>query len=383
MAGPDPKRMYIAINSQNLDALKPEKPYWSKPFVFVNPSGTGTKYTSLQAAMILQKMKVVDFLLDQPSVDLTVKSTDGKNTVMIAVEAKMGVGTLEKILHKLDLRCLSEVDSSGKGPIDYAEPGTDVYEFLHSMGCKTRHEKEVAMAGFFGESVKGTVPGVSEHQRRRKVGNSPRKKAEKKTSSSGTSHSSSEEELKSPQPSEAPCSSEEEDDTLWRHFDDIDALEQALRAYIDEWGKDHDDGKSCAHWLRSVARARETGKTEKLLTKWNATIQGLNTSNGDEHEDETVDSVTKNARKKATRGRSTERASSAASGNVGSGHPRGRRTSSATVDPEAVKLFFSGKAGDQVNLRNTGKHTHRLTFVVASRSASVAPSEKRTDGEDK
>lgn len=38
MAGPDPKRMYIAINSQNLDALKPEKPYWSKPFVFVNPS---------------------------------------------------------------------------------------------------------------------------------------------------------------------------------------------------------------------------------------------------------------------------------------------------------------------------------------------------------
>ncbi|CDJ58120.1 hypothetical protein, conserved [Eimeria maxima] len=125
MAGPDPKRMYIAINSQNLDALKPEKPYWSKPFVFVNPSGTGTKYTSLQAAMILQKMKVVDFLLDQPSVDLTVKSTDGKNTVTVAVEAKMGVGTLEKILRKLDLRCLGEVDSSGKGPIDYAEPGTD------------------------------------------------------------------------------------------------------------------------------------------------------------------------------------------------------------------------------------------------------------------
>ncbi|CDJ47431.1 hypothetical protein, conserved [Eimeria brunetti] len=382
MAGPDPKRMYIAINSQNLDALKPEKPYWSKPFVFVNPSGTGTKYTSLQAAMVLQKMKVVDFLLDQPSVDLTVKSTDGKNTITVAVEAKMSVGTLEKILRKLDLRCLAEVDSSGKGPIDYAEPGTDVYEFLHSMGCKTRHEKEVAMAGFFGESVKGTVPGVSEHQRRRKVGSSPRKKTEK-PSNAGTSRSSSEEELKSSQASESAGSSEEEEFAVWRHFDDIDELEQALRAYIDEWGKDHDDGESCANWLRSIARAKETGKTEKLLTKWNATIQGLNASNGDEAEDATKDKTKKDAKKAAPRGRSTERASPTTCEGRGSTHSRGRRTGSAAVDPEAVKLFFSGKAGDQVNLRNTGKHTHRLTFVVSPRSASVAPSEKRVDDEDK
>lgn len=37
----------------------------------------------------------------------------------------MGVPTLEKILHKIDLRSLAEVDSSGKGPIDYADPGSD------------------------------------------------------------------------------------------------------------------------------------------------------------------------------------------------------------------------------------------------------------------
>lgn len=52
-------------------------------------SGTGIKYTSLQAAMMLKKMKIVDFLLDQPALDLTVKSTDGKNTVTVAVEAKV------------------------------------------------------------------------------------------------------------------------------------------------------------------------------------------------------------------------------------------------------------------------------------------------------
>lgn len=38
MSGPDPKRMYIAINLQNVESLKAEKPYWSKPFVFVNAS---------------------------------------------------------------------------------------------------------------------------------------------------------------------------------------------------------------------------------------------------------------------------------------------------------------------------------------------------------
>ncbi|CDJ58025.1 hypothetical protein EMWEY_00013320 [Eimeria maxima] len=239
------------------------------------------------------------------------------------------------------------------------------------------------MAGFFGESVKGTVPGVSEHQRRRKVGSSPRKKTGKKTSSFGTNHSSSEEEGKSPQLSEAAINSEEEEDTPWRHFDGIDDLEQALRAYIEEWGEDHDDGKSCAHWLRKLARARETGKTEKLLMKWNAAVEGQNTSNGDEAEDGTKESSRKNAKKTAPRGRSTERDPPATCDGGDSAHPRGRRSGSTGVDPEAVKLFFSGKAGDQVNLRNTGKHTHRLTFVVSSRSASVAPSEKRADEEER
>lgn len=45
----------------------------------------------------------------------------------------MGVGTLEKILRKLDLRSLAEVDPSGKGPIDYAEQGTDGLSSSHTL----------------------------------------------------------------------------------------------------------------------------------------------------------------------------------------------------------------------------------------------------------
>ena len=55
----------------------------------VDLSGTGAKYTAFQAAMILQKTKVVDYLVDQPSVDMTAKSTDGRNTLIIAVESKV------------------------------------------------------------------------------------------------------------------------------------------------------------------------------------------------------------------------------------------------------------------------------------------------------
>lgn len=37
----------------------------------------------------------------------------------------MTVPILEKILQKLELRCLAEVDSSGMGAIDYADPGSE------------------------------------------------------------------------------------------------------------------------------------------------------------------------------------------------------------------------------------------------------------------
>lgn len=56
---------------------------------FCGCSGSGPRYTSLQAAMVLQKLKAVEFLIDQPSIDLDVKSTDGKSTLIIAVESKV------------------------------------------------------------------------------------------------------------------------------------------------------------------------------------------------------------------------------------------------------------------------------------------------------
>ncbi|OEH76012.1 hypothetical protein cyc_06421 [Cyclospora cayetanensis] len=341
MAGPDPKRMYLAINSQNIESLKAERPYWSKPFVFVTPSGTGTKYTSLQAAMMLQKMKVVDFLIDQPSVDLTVKSTDGKSTLIIAVEAKMKVSVLEKILRKLELRCLAEVDPSGKGPVDYAVPGSDEYEFLHSMGCKTKQEKEAAIAGFFGEDVKGTVPGVSEHQRRRKKGGAREQKSTKEGNIAPSSRSASEED-NSDRASDAPHSNVEEVESTWRHFDDIDELETALKAYIHEWGDDHEEGKNCAHWLRSVSRARETGKTKKLLAKWNASM-ALKEKDDDGARDGGKDSTSR-----PSKGKSSKRSPSAGSSEGDPTQTQGHCKGSTMLDPEAVKLFFAGKAEDQV-----------------------------------
>lgn len=37
----------------------------------------------------------------------------------------MDVAILEKILRRAELRSLFDVDSTGKGPLDYAEPGSE------------------------------------------------------------------------------------------------------------------------------------------------------------------------------------------------------------------------------------------------------------------
>ncbi|KAL8273660.1 hypothetical protein Esti_002482 [Eimeria stiedai] len=374
MAGPDPKRLYLAINSQNIQSLMTEKPYWSKPFVFVTPSGSGPKYTAFQAAMLLQKMKVVDFFMNQPSVNFSVKSTDAKNTLIVAVEAKMKVAFLEKLLQKLDLKCLSEVDSSGKGALDYADTGTEVFEFLHSLGCKTRQEREAAIAGFFGESVRGTVPGVSEHQRRRKAGGGAKKKDDEK---SGKSESSSiaegakedEGEKSEALPSDSPSEPEEEE-TTWRKFDDIEELEAALNAYILEWGADHEEGQNCAEWLRTISRAKDSGKKEKLLKKWNATVDEMRADDEGVRKEES----TEDKHESAEGGRASNRAASSGSAHEDSANHEGEGSAPTTsLDREAVKLFFAGKAGDQVNFKHKGKHGHRLTFVVSPRSASAGP----------
>lgn len=358
MAGPDPKRMYLAVNSQNIETLKALKPYWSKPFVSVTPSGSGTKYTALQAAMVLQKMKVVDFLLEQPSVDMGVKNTEGKSTLIIAVESKMTVEVLGKILEKFELRCLNEVDSAGYGAIDYSDPSSDVFEFLHSMGCKTKREKEVVMAGFFEENITGTIPGVSAQQRRRKAGSTPRSKKEQKTETPASSRSLAESSNSPHSCSESKNACRETDDQqdkLWGLFDNIEDLEAALKAYVDEWGVDHEEGENCAHWLRSLNKAKAAGKEEKLLKKWNASVdqQGIIGEKGD------------NSNPKMGR--------YASACSVGNESNRSRGLSSA-VDKEAVKLFFAGKAEDQVNIKRKGKPSHRLTFVVARRSSSAGPS---------
>lgn len=196
------------------------------------------------------------------------------------------------------------------------------------------------MAGFFGESVKGTVPGVSEHQRRRKEGNTPRKKERKKSRGSGPASSASEDAAgENAHESDAPKSEEEENDLVWRKVDNIEELETALKTYLDQWGDDNEEGKSCAHWLRSVLRAKETGKGEKLITKWNANI--------DKHQKKGEPGAEAPEEKaptpKARRGRSSKRSSSADPAPDEAITSRGSR-----VDPEAVKLFFSGKAEDQV-----------------------------------
>ena len=56
-------------------------------------SSNASKYTLLQMALMLQKKKVVEYLLPQQDIDLNTKSTDGTTALMIACDLQARIGS--------------------------------------------------------------------------------------------------------------------------------------------------------------------------------------------------------------------------------------------------------------------------------------------------
>lgn len=219
------------------------------------------------------------------------------------------------------------------------------------------------MAGFFGDEVKGSVPGVSAQQKRqqRKAEEAGRRKvigsdsdgatlkfktSGRKTEQSESGHASNDSE----RDSESHGNS-----APWKRFDSLTELEMALEAYIDEWGDDHPDCSTCAKWLRALRKARNSGKEQKLLDKWNSTIEKQQ-MRGKSRE------ANQSENEGLSRSPSGEKSKEASSKGVS---PRGTSSKSGSfggLDPSVVKEFFEGKAGDQVS---PVKILHRAHTPVA------------------
>ncbi|PFH32194.1 hypothetical protein BESB_021350 [Besnoitia besnoiti] len=300
MAGPDSKRMYLSIVAQNMDKIKAEKPYWNKNFVPITASGAGTKYTMLQAAMMLDKMKVVKYLAGHPAVDFSVKSTDNKSTLMIAAISQMPVSVLEKILERYDLRTINELDPAGNTALDLCEPDTEEYDFLQSVGCKTKADREATLHEFLVSAGNHVV-----HQRVRKKGEGERRPAEQAEAKSGAgstpqktprSTASGRETPTEPErrgaeqqdgnqrgtdanspvkPDDADCAVDEMDEDPWQLVDTPEDLLHLLQDYLETWGSEGDDGELCQEWVEYVTKKLKKGNGDRAVQKWNALMTSM------------------------------------------------------------------------------------------------------------
>ncbi|CBZ51027.1 conserved hypothetical protein [Neospora caninum Liverpool] len=297
MAGPDSKRMYLSIVAQNMDKIKSEKPYWNKNFVPVTASGTGTKYTMLQAAMMLDKLKVVKYLVGHPAVDVAVKSSDSKTTLMVAVIARMPCSVLEKLLERYDLRTINELDPGGCTALDYCEPNTPQYKLLQSLGCQTKKDRDASLQGFFGNAGTTAV-----HQRVRRKGDpkrpkeakaekeaegsapgtaaqnsppSPRAEAASDNERSGTQQERRGSVSSEPGVSDDDCASDEEMDDPWQLVDEAEDLLYLLQTYLDKWGDDGEDGKLCQEWVGYTTKKIAKGKGKHAVEKWNDLMKSV------------------------------------------------------------------------------------------------------------
>ncbi|PHJ17406.1 ankyrin repeat-containing protein [Cystoisospora suis] len=295
MAGPDSKRMYLSIVAQNMEKIKSDKPYWNKNFVPITATGAGAKYTALQAAMMLKKMKVVKFLVGHPAVDLSVKSSDNRSTLMVAAQSGMPLSVLEKLLDRYDLKTINELDPGGSTALDLCEPNTEEYEFLQSVGCRTKADREAALQGFLVSAGKHVVhqrvktrnpsgvetggrtttsPGKNDCQK-----TSPQRKTSETDSSCGegsdiASDAHSERSPSRHEPGDQTGTGEQTDvdeevEDPWKLFDSPKDLERVLQAYLDAWGEEGDDGELCKEWVKYVSKKIEKGKGKSAVEKWN------------------------------------------------------------------------------------------------------------------
>ncbi|CDI76038.1 ankyrin repeat-containing protein, putative [Eimeria acervulina] len=81
------------IANGDLGTVKAMKRYWNQPVSDMDENSNASKYTLLQMALMLQKKKVVEYLLPQQDIDLNTKSTDGTTALMIACDLQARIGS--------------------------------------------------------------------------------------------------------------------------------------------------------------------------------------------------------------------------------------------------------------------------------------------------
>ncbi|KAL8453143.1 hypothetical protein Emed_001013 [Eimeria media] len=129
------------IATGSLGTVKAMKRYWNQPVSDMDENSNASKYTLLQMALMLQKKRVVEYLLPQEDLDLNTKATDGTTALMTACDQQVPVDWIQAMLERGANKSINDEDNEGRSALDRCEKGSPVYELLLKYGATPRPEK--------------------------------------------------------------------------------------------------------------------------------------------------------------------------------------------------------------------------------------------------
>ncbi|KAL8454922.1 hypothetical protein Emag_001288 [Eimeria magna] len=129
------------IATGSLGTVKAMKRYWNQPVSDMDDNSNASKYTLLQMALMLQKKRVVEYLVPQEDLDLNTKATDGTTALMTACDQQVPLDWIQAMLERGANKSINDEDNEGRSALDRCEKGSPVYELLLKYGATPRPEK--------------------------------------------------------------------------------------------------------------------------------------------------------------------------------------------------------------------------------------------------
>lgn len=129
------------IANGSLSTIKSMKRYWNQPVSDMDDNSSASKYTLLQMALMLQKKKIVEYLLPQEDLDVNTKATDNTTALMTACDQQVPTDWVQAMLERGASKSINDEDNEGRTALDRCEKGSPTYELLLKYGAKPRPEK--------------------------------------------------------------------------------------------------------------------------------------------------------------------------------------------------------------------------------------------------
>ncbi|PHJ20624.1 ankyrin repeat-containing protein, partial [Cystoisospora suis] len=126
------------IAGGNINTIKALKKYWNSPVSDIDDSSSEAKYTMLQMAILLNKKKIVEYMIPQKDLDLTTRATDGTTALMTAVEKEVPLDWIRAMLERGAAKNINVEDNEGRTALDRCEKGSEIYDVLVRYGAQPR-----------------------------------------------------------------------------------------------------------------------------------------------------------------------------------------------------------------------------------------------------